>query len=68
MEVNKPWWRVEPRDKSLCHLCFALFLAIFVLEVFLGFDLDLQIGGGATTSRWCPRFLIPAEGSVIYSI
>jgi hypothetical protein len=40
MDVSKPSWRAEPRDKSLCHLCFYLIYILLVdLSLYLAYIL-----------------------------
>jgi hypothetical protein len=44
VDVGKPLWRAEPRDKSLCHLCCARYLLLLV------FDLNFRVFTRSTCS------------------
>jgi hypothetical protein len=55
VDVDKPWWRAEPRDKQLCHLMLHLHscITIVVVEVLVGFVVDLLRGTCSATYSWC---------------
>ena len=50
MDIGKPWWRAEPRDKSLCHLVLVLLHCVLVVvEVIFRIEADLLVCDVLTT-------------------
>jgi cytochrome b561 len=38
VDVSKRLWRAEPRDNSLCHLCFYfIYILLVVLSIYLAY-------------------------------
>jgi hypothetical protein len=56
VDVGKPWWRAEPRDKQPCYLVLHLHSCItivVVVEVLLGFVVSLLGGTCSAAYSWC---------------
>ena len=60
MDIDKPYWRAEPRDKSVFRV-LVICIAILVFVVILGFGPDLLARALSPTFRWCNRLYTTPE-------